>query len=135
LLDVAKELASELKVQFIIATHSPLVLASVEPFFDSKTDKLFHLDLIHREVSLNEIPFIRRGQVNEWLRSEVFGLIHARSIEGEQALEDAKKLQTEAKPQKKEIINVTDRLKKYLSETDEFWPRWKYFAETHGVKI
>src|SRR5690606_33402144 len=33
------------KVQLIAATHSPLVLASLEPFFDAKRDAWFDLDL------------------------------------------------------------------------------------------
>jgi len=36
----------EASVQLIAATHSPLVLASVEPFFDVDQDRLFALELV-----------------------------------------------------------------------------------------
>ena len=45
LVEVQKYLADELEVQFIIATHSPLVMASAETVFQTKTDKLFHLKI------------------------------------------------------------------------------------------
>ncbi len=47
LLDVTEELSKYLQAQFIVATHSPLVMASVEPVFDEEKDKLFHLDSVH----------------------------------------------------------------------------------------
>ena len=39
-------------VQLIATTHSPLVLASVEPHFDEDRDRLFHLDIRDGEVRL-----------------------------------------------------------------------------------
>jgi hypothetical protein len=50
LLDVIKILEQQLEVQLIIATHSPLVLASVEPLFQDKLDSLFTLDLVGQEL-------------------------------------------------------------------------------------
>jgi hypothetical protein len=43
LLQIQNILSSELEIQFIISTHSPLVLASIETYFNEPTDKLFHL--------------------------------------------------------------------------------------------
>jgi predicted ATP-binding protein involved in virulence len=45
LLSVAQALSSELEAQYIVATHSPLVMASSEAFFDSEIDSLVHLDV------------------------------------------------------------------------------------------
>jgi hypothetical protein len=129
LLDVRNELDSDLKVQFLIATHSPLVMASIEPRFDTKVDKLFHLGISANKVRLEDLPFIRRGLVNSWLMSDAFGLLHARSIEAENAIEDAKSLQLQDKPKSEDIQAVSERLAKYLAEDDEFWPRWRYFSE------
>lgn len=134
LLDVRDELDPALQMQFLIATHSPLVMASIEPRFDAKLDKLFHLDLSANKVRLEELPFIRHGPVNSWLMSEAFGLLHARSIEAENAIEDAKSLQLQENPKAEDIQDVSDRLAKYLSENDEFWPRWRYFALQRGVR-
>lgn len=140
MLDVQGELDPELQVQFLFATHSPLVMASVEPIFNEQTDKLFHLDLIpndffSRRVVLDEIPFVRLGQVNSWLTSEVFELGHARNIEAENAIEAAKALQIQDSPNVDEITQVTDELIRYLAADDEFWPRWIAFAEQHGVTV
>ncbi len=140
LLDVQKELDEELSIQFIIATHSPLVMASVEPLFDDEIDKLFHLNLVRaglfrHEVHLEEHPFIRHGVADSWLTSEVFELGQARSIEAEKAIESAKTLQTSEDPDPKKILAVSQELMAYLSADDAFWPRWLYFAEQYGVEI
>ena len=140
LLDVKDDLDSELQVQSLIATHSPLVMASIEPRFDQRIDKLFHLNLIrlstsHGEVVLEELPFVRQGPVDSWLMSEVFELGQPRSLEAEAAIENAKAIQMQEKPNWEEIRNVTERLKRCLSAHDDFWPWWKYFAEQHGVRV
>ena len=138
LMDVHTALSSELKVQFLIATHSPLVLASAEPLFKPELDKLFHLKLTHHdlfaddEVELQDETFIRRGGVDAWLTSEVFELGLARNIEAEEAIKDAKKLQLQDNPDPDAIRRVSGRLAQFLPEHDRFWPRWLYFAEQHG---
>ena len=48
LVGVAGDLSPELSIQFIVATHSPLVLASSEPIFDAAQDKLFHLHMFNQ---------------------------------------------------------------------------------------
>jgi predicted ATP-binding protein involved in virulence len=58
LLEVKKHLDNELNIQFLITTHSPLVLASVEPVFEEENDRLFHLDIDNNEVVLKEQPFL-----------------------------------------------------------------------------
>lgn len=140
LLDVTEDLDPALQVQFFIATHSPLVMASVEPMFNPKIDKLFHLnitprDLIESQVELEEIDFIRYGRVDQWLMSNIFELDHARSLEAEAAIKAAKALQLQAKPNPLDIKTTSDDLVKYLAPDDEFWPRWKYFAEKYGVRF
>lgn len=140
LLDTRAELDRDLQIQFLIATHSPLVMASAEPLFDERRDRLFHLDLIERgsqsgQVKLVTLPFIRHGSIDSWLVSEVFELRHARSIEADQVIEDAKALQSQAEPDREGVRDVTERLKRLLSADDEFWPRWKFFAEQRGVQV
>lgn len=48
-------------VQLIAATHSPLVLASVEPHFDEACDGLFHLDIRDGWVVLDTVPWAAQG--------------------------------------------------------------------------
>ncbi|WP_052149858.1 AAA family ATPase, partial [Aphanizomenon flos-aquae] len=128
LLDVRDDLASDLQVQIMVATHSPLVMASVEPRFDQRVDKLFSLelvksDLLGNEVQIEELPFIRQGVVDSWLMSDVFKLRHARSLEAEKAIEAAKVLQLSDNPNSEDVARVSNDLARYLSEDDEFWPR------------
>lgn len=136
LLEVGHELSRDLKPQFLIATHSPLVMASLELAFDDSTDKLFHLDLSQSgEVTFKEHPFVRHGSIDAWLTSEIFDLRHARSLESEAAIEKGKALQRQKHPSPEEIRAVSNELIESLASDDEFWPRWLYFAEQHGVKL
>jgi len=135
MLDVQKAMAHDLDIQFLITTHSPLIMVSMEPEFDDACDKLFHLDLgANNDVTLEEKNFTVFGQVNSWLTSPVFELRHARSRKAEQAIEAAKKIQLSGRIDIKELIKVNEQLVKYLAADDAFWPRWVYFAEKHGIK-
>jgi len=142
LTDVCNELDVELKTQFVIGTHSPLVTASLEPLYHKETDKLFHLslgkdpdDIFGEVITLSELPFIRHGRLDRWLTSEVFELSEARSIEAEKAIENALRLQKKSKPSTKEVRCVSEQLIRYLAAEDSFWPRWICFAEKYGVDL
>lgn len=136
LLEVQKDLASELSMQMLIATHSPLLMSSIEPIFDRNQDKIFHLDLLNGgEVVLQEPEFVIYGTVDSWLRSEIFELSQPRSFDAEKAIEDAKKLQLKEVVTKVEVVEVSERLMKYLSAHDPFWSRWTFFATEHGVEL
>ncbi len=141
LLDVQQDLAPNLQMQLLVATHSPLVMASSEPLFDVGKDKIFHLDLVRQnlfdaEVAVFESEFSLYGTADSWLRSDIFEMDQPRSEEAEKAIEDAKELQSRDEIAKDAIIEVSKRLMKYLpSHGDGFWPRWTYFAEQHGVKL
>jgi len=137
LMEVQNILSSQLEIQFVLSTHSPLVLASAETFFKEDVDKLFHMKLstVEQNALLEEMDFIRYGQVNSWLTSPIFNLQHARSKEAEVAIEEAKKLQLADNPLQCDVEKVHMKLLKSLAQSDSFWPRWTYFAEEHGVKI
>lgn len=79
LLNVMSSLSNKAKVQVITATHSPLVMASVEPFFDPEKDAWFDLDFVadghnKNHVELSKRDFVRRGDVSNWLTSQAFDL-------------------------------------------------------------
>lgn len=137
LIGVQQYLADELEVQFIIATHSPLVMASAEPIFNDESDKLFQLTLDRDKADavLSEESFIKYGQVNSWLTSPIFNMGQARSTEAEEAINLAKKLQLEDSASDDEVKIVHEKLVQNLAQTDPFWPRWIYFAEQHGVSV
>lgn len=137
LTSIQKYLADELEVQFIIATHSPLIMASAETVFNEENDKLFQLRLDPRTENavLVEETFVKYGQVNAWLTSPIFNLGQARSMSAEQAIENAKALQLDDEPSDEAVKVAHENLLQTLSQNDPFWPRWIYFAESHGVTI
>jgi hypothetical protein len=136
LLDVAKILSSDLELQLIIASHSPLVLASTESVFNVESDKLFHLETNKTGlISFQSIPFVKYGHINSWLESDVFDLGEARSNDSRAIIDLAINVQKKQDVEKREVIEITELLLKVLSTEDKFWNRWIYFAKKHGVEI
>lgn len=79
ILTVVDTLQKNLSVQIHAATHSPLVLASVEPYFDHHQDQLFCFNLHDdKTVTFDQLPWVIHGDVVGWLTSDVFGLEQAR---------------------------------------------------------
>lgn len=121
-------------VQLVIATHSPLVMASVEPHFREDRDGLFHLSLQDGTVRLEEQKWAQQGDAVGWLVSDTFGLQQGRSVEAERAIEAAEawmRGDSASLPQAlqtKETIH--DELTRVLAGHDPFWPRWIVKAET-----
>lgn len=124
---------SDVSVQVITATHSPLVLASIEPQFDPARDALWTLDLVEHEVKLSKVPWHRQGDANRWLTSEVFDLAVPRSLEAEAALQQADTLLRDPEPDSTTLREVDDALRRVLPDDDPFWARWGYFLEQRGV--
>jgi hypothetical protein len=124
-------------VQLIAATHSPLVLASIEPLFDTEKDKLFLLNLESGVVSLRETQWAMQGDVINWLVSESFGLQQGRSLEAEKAIEAADawmRGDTASLPgdlSTKDAIHA--ELRRVLAGHDPFWPRWIVSFEKAGA--
>lgn len=118
------------KVQLVAATHSPLILASLEPYFDAEQDAWFDLDLEDRAVVLRKRPYVRFGEVGNWLVSEAFDLKEPRSMEGEEAVTVATGILGADKPSLAEIEEADRKLRAAgLPDIDPFWVRWDYFVE------
>lgn len=130
LLEVVKGLFDDdaIEVQLLAATHSPLVLASVESVFDESRDQLWHLGTEHGRVELSAMPWAKQGDVLNWLVSPVFGLHQARSIEAERAIEAAEAFMRNDSQQLPEGLQTVDQihqeLLRLLPGADVFWPRW-----------
>lgn len=129
-MEVVEVLSDELLLQAHIASHSPLVLASAETVFERSIDSLHHLDIVGETVTVNAMEFSNLGNVDAWLVSDVFGLKQARSIKAEEFIERAKELQLMSSPSSRDILETDKGLRKHLRDDDEFWPRWRYFAQT-----
>ena len=124
---------SDTSVQLIATTHSPLVLASVEPHFDEDRDRLFHLDIHDGRVRLDVVQWAAQGDALNWLVSDVFGLRQGRSVEAERAIEAAQAFMRgdgHRNPKKlKKRKDIDKELKRVLAGHDPFWPRWVVWAE------
>jgi hypothetical protein len=121
--------------QLLASTHSPLVLASAEPFFDSDRDAWFDFDLKRngrtRQVELSRRKFQRHGNVSKWLTSDAFDFKEATSIEAEEAMTKALAILKEPAPTLEAVDEVDRLLKASLSEIDRFWVRWTEFRRRH----
>jgi hypothetical protein len=126
----------EVPVQMIATTHSPLVLASVEPYFDSKKDAIWDLDLVNGVVELNEFPWRRLGSVNNWLTSKVFDLTEPMGVEAESSMKKALNLLGQTTPAPlKEYEEVDRELRGVLGDVDPFWIRWsEHLKQRRGQK-
>lgn len=136
ILEVVNRLTDEgPDVQLIAATHSPLVLASMEPHFDDDIDRLFHLDVAAGLVRLEAEPWAMQGDVLNWLVSDVFGLRQARSVEAERAIEAAEAFMRQEAGAAQgaealaERLEIHRELERVLAGHDPFWPRWVVSAE------
>ena len=139
LMEVGAILSNLLKqttdVQYLLSTHSPLVMASAETVFESDKDKLFHLDaLATGEVVLNPLDFLRHGDAATWLMSETFDEMKSggRSIIAEQALEEAAIAMSNQNFGKAQAKELHRKLLGLLGDTDPFWVRWRFVAEKKG---
>ena len=82
-------IAANAGVQVIAATHSPLVLASLESVWSEEHDDLFVLERTGKVIRAEELPFTKEGDVSAWLDSRVFGGVSGRSRAGELAIDAA----------------------------------------------
>jgi hypothetical protein len=86
LLSVTEGLRADIAVQVLATTHSPLVLASLEPLFDEDKDRLYWFDLNDGAVSFRLYPWAKHGDVLGWLTSPIFGRVHSQTVVPREAL-------------------------------------------------
>jgi hypothetical protein len=113
--------------QLLLATHAPLIAASLEPYFDSSKDDLIHLTLRNGQVIAEQGGWATQGDATNWLVSETFGLEQARSLEAEQAIEAAEAFMRGERSLPNGLDSETaihQQLQRLLAPGDEFWPRW-----------
>lgn len=116
------------KIQTIVTTHSPLVMASCEDFFDAENDKWFDLDICAGKVELTERAFEKQGNVDDWLVSDAFDMASSRSEGAEQTLRKAYALMKRRDATMKEASAMQRELDRVLSERDGFWFQWRFFV-------
>ena len=135
LLKVLSELNQATSVQLLLVTHSPLVMASVEPLFDPDQDCWWDLDKTaeSKQVTVVQQAFMRFGDANTWLQSEAFDQKGTGSVEREETLREARNAilkveRGEEAPSSEEVQRLEQDLRKVLGSTDIFWNRWRHSA-------
>lgn len=132
LLSVMNSLTKNAEVQLITATHSPLIMASVEPIFSENTDAWFDLDLEGKTVVLKKRAFEKHGNVDNWLGSEAFDLKSSRALDYEKMIAEATALMDEDKNDIAKIRKMNERLVEALSPSDDFLFNWRYIGKKKG---
>jgi len=135
LIEVVDNLNQHTSVQLLLVTHSPLVMASVEPHFDPSRDRWWDLDWseLEQQVVLTSRPFARYGDANSWLCSEAFDQSDTGSLEREAIIRQARQLiheGTTANPE--EVAEMRSKLQTVLGATDAFWNRWHFAVRQSG---
>lgn len=136
LMEAVKELSAELTVQLIANTHSPLVMASLEPLFNPEQDRWFDLDMDgengHQTVKLQQQPFYKLGGAEEWLTSVAFDLDSTRSLPAEKVLFEVEQAMNSEGFDHEQAKVWSKRLAEVLPEDDEFFTRWRYVGQKQG---
>ncbi|MDD4962951.1 MAG: ATP-binding protein [Gallionella sp.] len=132
LLAAVKALIKNADVQIITATHSPLIMASVEPSFDDKKDAWFDLDFEHTKVVLRQRDFEKHGDAGTWLISEAFDLESGRPVEYEALINEAAALMEQEQPDATVIKKMNEALVAALSPKDDFLFSWRYICKQKG---
>ena len=134
LLTVGSVLQGSVDVQLVVSTHSPLVLASTEPWFDSERDAWFDLDLEGDppRATLNRRAYTPHGTAGSWLTSDAFRLATDRSLEAEQAILRARAILRQNDASLSDVMEIHSDLRATLPDVDRFWVRWNAFVESRG---
>lgn len=132
LLSVMDTLTKKAVVQLVTATHSPLIMTSVEPSFDEKKDAWFDLDYVGSSVELTRREFEKMGTVGNWLTSAAFDQKSDRSPPYADLVEEASALFDREKPTKREIEAMHKRLVEALDPRDDFLFTWRAVCDKKG---
>ena len=136
LLNIGNELQDDIQLQLVVTTHSPLVLASAEAWFDPEQDAWFDLDLEGdpAQAHLHRRTYTPRGTAGAWLTSEeAFDLATDRgSVDAECAILRARELLRQSEPPLDTVMQVHEALRAVLPDVDLFWVRWNSFVERRG---
>lgn len=116
-------------VQLVVSTHSPLVMASCEDFFNPEHDRWFDIDRSGNTVLLQERAFEPMGTVNSWLMSQAFDLPSLRSKANERLVKQASELLGRENATEQEIKDCMGKIQTRFSSKDRFASFWMYLSE------
>ncbi len=118
-------------LQLIGATHSPILVASVENLVTAQ-DKLFTLDLddgpMGREGRLHEVPWDKHVTADAWLRSDAFDLPFTGSAEQQAAYERAASLMS-GPTTITDLDGLVDAVRDVIPAEDALWARIRFLRQ------
>jgi hypothetical protein len=133
LVQVIKRLWPHVRLQALATTHSPLLLASLEPLFEEDHDRLFCFDLQDGVVHFKLYPWAKQGDADSWLTSDIFGLKRARSRDAEDVIEAAEKFMAGRTNELPVHLSTKDKIQREMERVlpgvDPIWPRWRAKTE------
>ncbi|MDJ0837020.1 MAG: AAA family ATPase [Acidobacteriota bacterium] len=129
LLEVADALThqKQTSVQLLTVTHSPLVLASAEPEFDSEQDSIWAFEERNGFVYLEQQRWRRLGDASNWLG--FLGIEEPVALEAEQALHEAYAILSQEEADLETAEAIDRELRTVLSDVNPFWIRWSSWLE------
>jgi hypothetical protein len=114
------------ELQMLISTHSPLVVASLEPDLDEATDRLWRLDAENGTVLLQEQSLERRGSADNWLH-DLFELDYPGSIGREHALEEMRTTMSARVREDSKLRLVEEKLEQNAPSDDPQLVAWHQY--------
>ena len=132
LLHVTDSMASDVSIQLLAVTHSPLVMASAECVYQKDTDRWFDLDLTEHEVTATHREYEKHGDCSSWLQSRAFDLQSGYGLEAERAIAEADMLMSREVITQNDAIDMTHKLTRVLPEFDPHLRRWLWICEKKG---
>lgn len=131
--DAVKSLTNCVNIQYIISTHSPLVMASCEDFF-CEDDTWIDIDLVDGSVIAAKKNFTKKGDVSKWLLSDAFDMESTRSNGSQKVLDAAQQLMENPSFDKESARKMQEKLEAVLPLRDSFWLRWNvYLAKNNYI--
>lgn len=106
--------------QIIATTHSPLVMVSLEDFFDSYKDKWFDFDAEKKGIiHFTEREFVKLGTADKWLVNEAFDMDDSRSVESSKLVKQINMELSKDIVDKVKVKKIYDKLVQKVSPHDE----------------
>ncbi len=117
------------QIQLLISTHSPLVMAGCEDFFDVERDRWFDIDRDGQDVVLRAEAFSPKGTAAAWLISPAFDMASIRSPRAERLIEEASQLLRSESATAEDLLRMKELIEKRFSSQDRFAATWFYLAD------
>lgn len=130
-----------MEYQIFFSTNSPIIIESMEPYFNDREFSLFTIKYYKNGSNYNKfierMPFLKRGDVSMWLVTPVFGLLTPKNLESEAIIKKASKFLSNPpkdKELRRRIYEELDGEMETLGKIDPHYRRWKLVTYKKKIK-